>query len=165
MTKSMDAMDVLKRRGAMEILAEFTKPLRYAELKKRTGLPDSTLTARIRELLRAGFIEQKPLVDKKSGRYYLAYDIKGGEETRRSFKIGFEWAVKQMVAERLLEEAHIKAIWSLPDLTKKEKEKAEKYFIEKFQRIKELINRECTRAYYEAVARAREARQERNRQK
>jgi len=159
MVKLMDVTDVLARRGAKEILAElFTKPMRYVELKKKTDLPDATLTTRIRELLEFGFIEQKPLIDKKSGRYYLAYDIKGGEETRRTFKIGFEWAVKQMVAERLLEEAHIKAIWSLPDLSKKQKKIAEEYFIKKFQKIKELINLQCTRAYYDAISHARDSR-------
>lgn len=158
MAKRLSAMDVLTRRGAMEILAQFTKPMKYVELKKKTHLPDATLTARIRELLEFGFIEQKPLVDKKSGRYYLAYDIKGGDETRRLFKMGGEWAVKEMAAERLLEEAYIKAIWSLPDLTDQQKEKAEEHFVKKFQKIKEDINRACTTTFYEAVSHARASR-------
>ena len=147
-------MDVLTRRGAMEIMAELTEPMRYVDLKRKTGLPDATLTTRIKELLEFGLIERKPQMD-DSGRYYLAYDIAGGEETRQMYKIGFEWAVTQMAGERLLEEAHLKAIRSFPDLSKKQKEIAEEYFVRKFQDIKELINRECTRAYLEAITLAR----------
>lgn len=147
-------MDVLARRGAREIMAElFTEPMRYIDLKKQTDLPDGTLTTRIKELLEFGLIEQKPQTD-ETGRYYLAYDIEGGEETRRMYKIGFEWAVTQMAGERLLEEAHVKAIRS-SDLPEKQKEIAEEYFVRKFQEIKELINVQCTKAYGEAMSLAR----------
>jgi len=155
MKRQLDIRNVLERPGAIEILAQLTKPMRYIDLKRKTGLSDGTLTSRIKDLLAAGLVEQKPILDKKSGRYYLAYDIKGGEETRRLFKTGDEWASKEIEAGRLLKEACINAIRSLPNLSDKQKEKAEEYFIKNFPKIQKLINIGCTRLYLESVFYAR----------
>jgi len=145
---------VLAKRGSVEILAELTKPMRYIDLKEKTGLPDATLTSRINELLELGLIEQKPQRT-PSGRYYLAYDIAGGEETRRITQTGFEWAVKQMISEELLEKSHLDAIDALSDLSERQKEIAKEEFVRRFQDIKELINEQCAKAYFEAIAHAK----------
>lgn len=140
------AVGVLAKRGAVEILVELTEPMRYVDLKNKTRLPHATLTRRLNELLECEWIEQKAQMD-ESGRYYLAYDIAGGEEKRRIVRAG----KKMYEREEALKNAYIDAIESLSDLSEGQKEIAEEEFVKSFEAISLLI----TRTYLKAVALAR----------
>lgn len=151
----MSLMDVLSKEGAMDIIAELSfKPMRYVELKNRTGLPDSTLARRLNELIKCGLVIQKPLKT-ASGRYRLFYEIM--IEEGRIIKTGLELANREIAVERSLEKlekSYVRALSAL-SLTERQKKVAKEELIKKFRsirgRVKKLVNFEYAKAYLEAV--------------
>lgn len=150
---------MLSKQGAIDIIAELSfKPMRYTELKNKTGLPDSTLARRLNELIKCGLVIQKPQKT-SSGRYRLIYEII--QEDRQIIETGFELAKKEMAIEQSLEKlekSYIRALKALP-LTEEQKKVAKKELIGKFKdvrgRIKKIVSFEYAKAYLEAIEYAR----------
>jgi len=139
---------LMRRRGTVEVLSVLglaSKPMRYIDLKNRTGLPNGTLERRLTELMEHKLIVQKPL-RAPSGRYYLVYEI---SEEKRQTK---ETAHKMLEGEEKLKDSYIDAIRSIPDLSKEQKEIAVKKFVSGFKVIRYIIRRN----FLEAVVYARE---------
>ena len=129
---------------AIEILeALASKPMRFAELKRRTKLAGATLERRLSELMKAGWVEQEPHLA-PTGRYYLKYKI---AEKWKDVVLG----AMMLKSEEAVERIYIHAIKSLSDLSNEQKELAEKEFKKRFK----IIQYHIERAFLEAVALAR----------
>jgi|SRR5918996_67019 DNA-binding HxlR family transcriptional regulator len=88
-----DALDLLGRRWALRLVWELRRStLTFSELRRRTGISPSVLSARLGELGRAGVIEQGP------GRRYRLSG-RGRELARVLYELN-RWAEQAGVSSR-----------------------------------------------------------------
>ena len=88
-----DALDLLGRRWALRLVWELRRStLTFSELRRRTGISPSVLSARLGELGRAGVIEQDP------GRRYRLSG-RGRELARVLYELN-RWAEQAGVSAR-----------------------------------------------------------------
>ena len=88
-----DALDLLGRRWALRLVWELRRStLTFSELRRRTGISPSVLSARLAELGRAGVIEQDP------GRRYRLSG-RGRELARVLYELN-RWAEQAGVSSR-----------------------------------------------------------------